>query len=100
MTETVSYERVESIAVITVDRPERRNAIDDARELAELVARFPQETVRTDRAAVYDGLGSTLEQRLASEGWHGSRAMETAASGADRFASGEGRGGEGVPDDE
>lgn len=56
--------------------------------------------MRTDRAAVYDGLGSTLEQGLASEGWHGSRAMETAASGADRFAGGEGRGGEGVPDDD
>jgi len=75
-------------------------ALETAVELAEVIAGFPQETVRTDRAAVYDGLGETLERGLAVEGWHGSRAMETAREGADRFASGEGRGGEGVPDGE
>ena len=75
-------------------------ALTTAIELAEVVAEFPQETVRTDRAAVYDGVGTPLEQGLAAEGWHGSRAMETARSGADRFAGGEGRGGEGVPDEE
>ena len=75
-------------------------ALDAAVELAEVIAAFPQETVRTDRAAVYDGLGATLDQGLAIEGWHGSRAMDTAVKGADRFASGEGRGGEGVPDEE
>jgi enoyl-CoA hydratase len=75
-------------------------ALETAIELAEVVAEFPQETVRTDRAAVYDGLGTPLEQGLAAEGWHGSRAMDTAAAGADRFAGGEGRGGEGVPDEE
>lgn len=68
-------------------------------ELAQLVAGFPQETVRTDRAAVYDGLGESLENGLAVEGWHGSRALETAMEGADRFASGEGRGGDGIPDE-
>ena len=75
-------------------------ALDAAVEVAEVIAGFPQETVRTDRAAVYDGLGATLDQGLAIEGWHGSRAMDTAVKGADRFASGEGRGGEGVPDEE
>ena len=75
-------------------------ALTTAVELAEVVAEFPQETVRTDRAAVYDGVGTPLEQGLAAEGWHGSRAMDTAAEGADRFAGGEGRGGEGVPDEE
>ena len=75
-------------------------ALTAAVELAEVIAEFPQETVRTDRAAVYDGVGTPLEQGLAAEGWHGSRAMETARSGADRFAGGEGRGGEGVPDEE
>jgi enoyl-CoA hydratase len=79
------------------------NRIDDdplaaAREMGEVIAEFPQETVRTDRAAVYEGLGASLEQGLAIEGWHGSRALETAMEGADRFAGGEGRGGEGVPD--
>ncbi|MEF8777568.1 MAG: crotonase/enoyl-CoA hydratase family protein [Natronomonas sp.] len=68
-------------------------------EMGELIAEFPQETVRTDRAAVYDGLGTPPEQGLAVEGWHGSRALETAMEGADRFAGGEGRSGEGVPDE-
>lgn len=76
---------------------------DDPRERAvemgELIAGFPQETVRTDRQAVYDGLGTSIEQGLAIEGWHGSRSLETAMEGADRFAGGEGRGGEGVPEE-
>jgi len=75
-------------------------ALKTALEMGEVIAQFPQATVRTDREAVYDGLGSTLEQGLAAEGWHGSRALETAVEGADRFAGGEGRGGEGVPDEE
>lgn len=79
---------------------ESGSALDVAVEMGETIAGFPQETVRTDRAAVYDGLGSTLEQGLAAEGWHGSRALKTAAEGAARFAGGEGRGGEGVPDEE
>jgi len=79
---------------------EEGEALETAVELAEVIAGFPQETVRTDRAAVYDGLGATLQQGLAMEGWHGSRAMGTAREGADRFAGGEGRGGEGVPDRE
>ena len=69
-------------------------ALETAVELAEVIVGFPQRTVRTDRAAVYDGLGETLERGLAVEGWHGSRAVETAREGADRFAGGEGRGGE------
>ena len=73
-------------------------ALDAALEMAELIASFPQATVRTDRAAVYDGLGEPLDQGLKIESWHGSRAMDTAREGADRFAGGEGRGGEGVED--
>jgi enoyl-CoA hydratase len=71
-------------------------ALTRAVEVGELIAGFPQETVRTDRAAVYDGLGEPIEQGLKIEAWHGSRALETAMEGADRFAGGEGRGGEGV----
>jgi enoyl-CoA hydratase len=43
-------------------------ALETAVKLAEVIAGFPQETVRTDRAAVYDGLGETLERGLAVEG--------------------------------
>jgi len=73
-------------------------ALDGAIEMAELIAQYPQQTVRTDRAAVYDGLGEPIEQGLKIEAWHGSRSMDTALEGADRFAGGEGRGGEGVED--
>ncbi|MFB6172974.1 MAG: crotonase/enoyl-CoA hydratase family protein [Haloarculaceae archaeon] len=69
-------------------------------ELGEVIAGFPQTTVRTDRRAVYEGLGSTLEQGLTVEDAHGARAIETGREGADRFAGGEGRGGEGIPDQE
>jgi enoyl-CoA hydratase len=65
-------------------------ALDAPVELAELLASFPQETVRTDRAAVYDGVGTALDRGLAVEGWHGSRALDTAIEGAERFAGGEG----------
>jgi enoyl-CoA hydratase len=75
-------------------------ALERAVEVAELIAGFPQETVRTDRAAVYDGLGEPMEQGLKVEAWHGSRALATAMEGADRFAGGEGRGGEGIEDPE
>jgi enoyl-CoA hydratase len=72
---------------------------ETARTLGETIAGFPQKTVRTDRAAVYQGLGVPLEQGLAIEAWHGTRSLDTAAAGADRFAGGEGRGGEGVPEE-
>ncbi|MFB6179800.1 MAG: crotonase/enoyl-CoA hydratase family protein [Halorientalis sp.] len=75
-------------------------ALDAAVEMGELIASFPQETVRTDRAAVYDGLGEPIEQGLKIEAWHGSRALDTAMAGADRFAGGEGRSGEGIEDPE
>jgi enoyl-CoA hydratase len=74
-------------------------ARETARTLGETIAGFPQETVRSDRAAVYEGLGASLEQGLAIEAWHGTRSLDTATGGAERFAGGEGRGGEGVPEE-
>jgi enoyl-CoA hydratase len=73
-------------------------ALDAAVDLGERIAQFPQQTVRTDRAAVYDGAGVPLEQGLEIEAAHGRRALETAREGAERFAAGEGRHGEGVED--
>ena len=71
-------------------------ALDAAREIAETIAEFPQQTVRTDRAAVYDGAGLPLDEGLKVEAWHGSRSLSTASEGAERFASGEGRHGDGI----
>jgi len=70
--------------------------LDAALELAETIAGFPQETVRSDRLAVYEGLGRLLEDGLAAEDRHGRHVMELAAAGAARFAAGEGRGGSAV----
>jgi len=67
-----------------------------ALDLAEVVAAFPQVTVRSDRAAVYEGIGLPMSDRLARERRHGRVALSTAVEGAARFASGEGRGGSGV----
>ena len=72
------------------------DALESAVETAESIASFPQETVRTDRASVYDGLGKSLEDGMRIEAWHGSRSLSTGYEGAQRFAEGEGRGGEGI----
>jgi len=71
-------------------------ALAAAVEMGNAIAQFPQKTVRTDRRAVYEGLGESLETGLAIESWHGSHALETAREGAARFAAGEGRGGAGT----
>lgn len=71
-------------------------ALDTALETAESIASFPQETVRSDRAAVYDGLGRSLDAGTRIEAWHGTQSFSTGVEGARRFAEGEGRGGEGI----
>jgi enoyl-CoA hydratase len=65
-----------------------------ALELAELLASHPQPTMLSDRASVYDGYGLDLADALALEGRYGIEVLRDAETGADRFASGEGRGGE------
>ena len=65
-------------------------------ELANNLARFPQRTMLADRQAAIDGLGMTLEQGLALESQAGPETYLDAVSGAQRFASGEGRGGAGA----
>jgi len=74
-------------------------ALDAAREMAGAIASFPQKTVQTDRKAVFEGLGESIERGLAIESWHGTHAMATAREGAARFADGEGRGGAGTYED-
>ena len=73
-------------------------ALETAVALGKQLADFPQDTMLSDRAAVYDGLGTPLQQGLGLEGWHGSRVMRTAEAGAERFAGGEGRSGAGIKD--
>ncbi len=73
-------------------------ALETAVELGKQLADFPQDTMLSDRDAVYDGIGTPLQQGLGLEGWHGSRVLRTAEAGADRFAGGEGRSGAGIED--
>jgi enoyl-CoA hydratase len=73
-------------------------ALETAVELGRRLAEFPQDTMLSDRDAVYDGIGTPLQQGLGLEGWHGSRVLRTAEAGADRFAGGEGRSGAGIED--
>ena len=70
--------------------------LERALALAEGLAAFPQETMLADRRAAYDGLGLALADGLALEARNGALLMATAAAGAARFASGEGRGGAGA----
>ena len=66
-----------------------------ALELAELLASYPQSTMLSDRASVYDGYGLSRADALALEGRYGRAVLGDGQSGAERFARGEGRGGSG-----
>jgi enoyl-CoA hydratase len=67
-----------------------------ALELAERIAGFPQETMLADRQAAIEGFGLPLKEGLALEHELGREVLDVAVRGAARFASGEGRHGEGV----
>ena len=70
--------------------------LDRALEIAEGLARFPQETMLADRRAAIDGIGMTFEEGMKHEAKSGPLTFGVAAQGAARFAAGEGRGGEGA----
>jgi enoyl-CoA hydratase len=69
------------------------SALEAAMRIARTIAGFPQETVRSDRRAVLEGADLPIDQGLAVERRYGSRVMEIAKQGAERFAGGEGRSG-------
>jgi enoyl-CoA hydratase len=60
--------------------------VTEAKVMAQTIADFPQKTVRTDRRAVYEGLGVPLDRGLAIESWWGSHALDTGREGARRFS--------------
>ncbi|HWB69162.1 MAG TPA: crotonase/enoyl-CoA hydratase family protein [Solirubrobacterales bacterium] len=70
--------------------------LERALELAEKIASFPQETMLADRRAAIEGFGLPLAEGIELERRLGREVLEVAARGAARFASGEGRHGEGV----
>jgi enoyl-CoA hydratase len=64
--------------------------------MAEGLASFPQQTMLSDRRAAIEGFGLPLADALALEAELGAESAATGVAGAARFASGEGRGGEGA----
>ena len=64
-------------------------------ELGHVIANFPQICLRSDRRAVYAGLGTELAEGLRIEAGFGSKVLESGESyeGACRFVSGQGRSG-------
>jgi enoyl-CoA hydratase len=65
-------------------------------ELAERLASFPQETMLSDRRAALEGASLPLAEGLELERRLGREVLGVAVSGAARFASGEGRHGQGL----
>jgi enoyl-CoA hydratase len=63
--------------------------VERARELAEQIAAFPQDTMLSDREAALAALGLPLDEGLELEARLGRERIATALEGARRFASGE-----------
>ena len=70
--------------------------VDRALAIAAGLARFPQETMLSDRRAALEGAGTPLAAGLALEAELGAASVLVGLAGAARFAAGEGRGGEGA----
>jgi enoyl-CoA hydratase len=83
------------IGLVTEVVPPGRH-LDRSLEIAEALARFPQDTMLADRRAAIEGLGLPFERGLELEAENARPTLETAVRGAARFAEGEGRGGAGA----
>lgn len=70
-------------------------ALRRAMEVAQQIAAFPQLCVKSDRQAVYEGLGNRLEKGLKIEARLGAEVIRSGepAAGAKAFKKGKGRGG-------
>jgi len=70
-------------------------SLDAAVELAEQIAAFPQLCMRSDRRSAYEQWGMGFDEAMANEGELGGATMRSGETreGAQRFASGRGRGG-------
>jgi enoyl-CoA hydratase len=70
-------------------------SLEAAVELAEQIAAFPQLCMRNDRRSAYEQWGTGFDDAMANEGVLGDASMRSGETraGAQRFASGKGRGG-------
>ncbi len=91
----VDAAEAQAIGLLTEVVPDGRH-LGRAVELANNLARFPQQTMLADRRAAIEGLGMSLGEGLALESRAGPEVYADAVAGAARFAGGEGRGGAGT----
>jgi enoyl-CoA hydratase len=91
----VESEEAERIGLVTQVVPAGQH-LTRALEVAEALARFPQDTMLADRASALEGIGLTFEEGMRLEARAALPTRETAWAGASRFAAGEGRGGAGA----
>jgi enoyl-CoA hydratase len=91
----VESEEAAQIGLVTEVVPAGRH-LERALEIAEALARFPQQTMLADRSAALEGIGLTFEEGMRLEARSSLPTRETAWEGASRFAAGEGRGGAGA----
>jgi enoyl-CoA hydratase len=84
----------EALAIGLANRVvEPGTARQEAEALAARLARFPQVTLRGDRASAWASLGLPVAEAMAVELEHGRASLEQALRGAARFVEGAGRGG-------
>jgi enoyl-CoA hydratase len=91
----IPAEEALAIGLLTEITPPGKH-LDRALELAEALARFPQETMLADRRAAIEGIGMTFDEGLRFEASAAAEVFEVAQRGAARFAGGEGRGAAGA----
>jgi enoyl-CoA hydratase/carnithine racemase len=70
--------------------------VERALEIADGLAKYPQETLLSDRRSALESFGMETEAALAHEAAIGAEVIDVAVRGAGRFAGGEGRHGEGA----
>lgn len=88
---TVEADEAYAMGLVTsvVDEP-----LAAAVELGERLAAYPQPTMLSDRASVYDGWGLSRDDALALETRYGLAVVDVGRDGAAKFAAGAGRGGQ------
>jgi enoyl-CoA hydratase len=91
----VPVDEAHAIGLVNQVVPPGRH-LERALEIAEALARFPQETMLADRMSALEGIGMPFEQGLEREARVGLDLFKAAQEGAARFAAGEGRGGAGA----
>jgi enoyl-CoA hydratase len=91
----VDVQEALAIGLVTEVVPAGRH-LERALEIAEALARFPQDTMLADRRAAIEGIGLTFEEGFALEAESSAPTQQTAWAGAARFSGGEGRGGAGA----